>query len=75
MVELGCVVDDTGWVRVDATGQTSVAGVWAAGNVVDSSAQLVNVASAGSKAAIALNHHLLAAGIDWAVTAQDIVEH
>ena len=34
----------------------------------DSPAQLVNAASAGSRAAIALNHHLLAYDIDHAVT-------
>ncbi|MGW3470827.1 NAD(P)/FAD-dependent oxidoreductase [Saccharopolyspora sp. NPDC000995] len=64
---LGCDVADNGWVHVDSSGQTSVEGVWAAGNVVDSPAQLINAASAGSKAAIALNHHLLADDIEQAV--------
>ena len=32
---LGCGVGETGWVGTDATGRTSVPGVWAAGNVVD----------------------------------------
>lgn len=35
MVDLGCDVDGDGWVSADTTGRTSVAGVWAAGNVVD----------------------------------------
>lgn len=67
LTSLGCDTDDNGWVRVDPSGQTSVAGVWAAGNVVDSPAQLINASSAGSKAAIALNHHLLADDIEGAV--------
>ncbi|MCP2262544.1 thioredoxin reductase (NADPH) [Streptoalloteichus tenebrarius] len=65
--DLGCAVGDNGWVSVDPTGRTSVAGVWAAGNAVDSPAQLVNAASAGSSAAIAINHHLLALEVDQAV--------
>ncbi|GAB2675259.1 NAD(P)/FAD-dependent oxidoreductase [Saccharopolyspora gloriosae] len=71
LTSLGCEVGDDGWVRVDPSGQTSVAGVWAAGNVSDSPAQLVNAAAAGSKAAIALNHHLLADDIDRAIAAHD----
>ncbi|WP_019815903.1 NAD(P)/FAD-dependent oxidoreductase [Saccharomonospora saliphila] len=71
LTSLGCEVDDNGWVRVDPSGRTSVAGVWAAGNVVDSPAQLINAAGAGSKAAIALNHHLLADDIERAVASDD----
>ncbi|WP_266089356.1 NAD(P)/FAD-dependent oxidoreductase [Saccharopolyspora sp. NFXS83] len=71
LTSLGCAADDNGWVRVDPSGQTSVPGVWAAGNVSDSPAQLVNAAAAGSKAAIALNHHLLADDIDRAVAKHD----
>jgi thioredoxin reductase len=56
---LGCVVGDDGWVGVDATGQTSVAGVWAAGNVVDPRAQVITAAGAGSTAAIAINADLV----------------
>lgn len=70
LTALGCARGDDGWVRVDPSGQTSITGVWAAGNVVDSPAQLVHAAAAGSKAAIALNHHLLAEDIDRA-TADD----
>jgi len=65
---LRCGVGETGWVGTDATGRTSVPGVWAAGNVVDSPAQAITAAGAGSVAAIAINHYLLAQDIDQAVT-------
>ena len=58
VVDLGCEVDDDGWVTTDATGRTSVAGVWAAGNIVDPRAQVITAAGAGSAAAIALNADL-----------------
>lgn len=49
-----------GWDgTVDATGRTSVPGVWAAGNVVDPRAQVITAAGQGSAAAIALNGWLL----------------
>jgi thioredoxin reductase len=56
---LGCDVNDAGFVTVDATGHTSVAGVWAAGNVVDPRAQVITAAGAGSAAAIAINADLV----------------
>jgi thioredoxin reductase len=56
---LGCDVDNDGWVTTDTTGRTSVAGVWAAGNVVDPRAQVITAAGAGSAAAIALNADLV----------------
>ena len=59
LVGLGCDVDDDGWVTTDATGRTSVPGVWAAGNVVDPRAQVITAAGAGSAAAIALNADLV----------------
>ncbi|MFE9785780.1 NAD(P)/FAD-dependent oxidoreductase [Nocardia salmonicida] len=59
LTQLGCTVGEDGWVAVDATGRTSVPGVWAAGNVVDSPAQLIHAAAAGSRAAVAVNHYLL----------------
>ncbi len=59
LVGLGCDVDADGWVTVDATGRTSVPGVWAAGNVVDPRAQVITAAGAGSAAAIALNADLV----------------
>jgi len=59
VVGLGCDADADGWVAVDGTGRTSVAGVWAAGNIVDPRAQVVTAAGAGSAAAIALNADLV----------------
>lgn len=66
---LRCTVGENGWVTVDPTGGTNIPGVWAAGNVVDSPAQLITAAGAGSKAAIALNHYLLAQDVERAVAA------
>jgi|SRR6476469_320800 len=57
--DLGCDLDDQGWVRVDPAGRTSVDGVWAAGNVVDPRAQLISSAAAGATAAVQLNHDLI----------------
>ncbi len=59
LVGLGCDANTEGWTSVDATGRTSVAGVWAAGNVVDPRAQVITAAGAGSAAAIALNADLV----------------
>jgi thioredoxin reductase len=59
LLDVGCDVDVDGWVSVDATGRTSVSGVWAAGNVVDPRAQVITAAGAGSVAAIAINAELV----------------
>lgn len=56
---LGCEVDDAGFAIVDASGQTSTAGVWAAGNVVDPRFQVITSAGGGSAAAIAINADLV----------------
>lgn len=56
---LGCATHDNGWVVVDATGRTSVPGVWAAGNAVNPRAQVITAAGEGSAAAIALNNDLV----------------
>jgi thioredoxin reductase len=55
LIGLGCEIDDHGWARTDATGRTSVPGVWAAGNVANPRAQVVSAAGMGSAAAIAMN--------------------
>ncbi len=67
LTALGCDVGENGWVATDPTGRTSVVGVWAAGNVVDSPVQMITAAGAGTTAAIALNHYLLEQDIERAV--------
>jgi thioredoxin reductase len=57
---IGCDLDAAGFAIVDATGRTSVPGVWAAGNVVDPRLQVISSAGAGSMAAIAINADLVA---------------
>jgi thioredoxin reductase len=64
---LGCKVDETGFVTIDATGRTSAFGVWAAGNVVDPRAQVITSAGAGSAAAIAINADLVQEDVESAV--------
>ncbi len=59
LVDLGCAVRDTGWVHVDATGATSVPGIWAAGNATNPRAQVITAAGEGSAAAIAINNDLV----------------
>jgi thioredoxin reductase len=56
---LGFEVDDLGFVRVDVAGQTTVPGVWAAGNVANPRAQVITAAGEGSAAAISINADLV----------------
>jgi thioredoxin reductase len=63
---LGCELK-AGFPVVDATGLTSVPGVWAAGNVADPRAQVITSAGAGSAAAIAINADLVQEDVDRAV--------
>jgi thioredoxin reductase len=48
------------WVNVDATGRTSIPGLWAAGNVVNPAATVPVSAAAGSTAGAAINADLVA---------------
>jgi thioredoxin reductase len=59
LVRLGCATHDNGWVAADATGRTSVPGVWAAGNAINPRAQVITAAGEGSAAAIAINNDLV----------------
>ena len=59
LTDLGCALNATGWVDTDATGRTSVPGVWAAGNAVNPRAQVITAAGEGSAAAIAINNDLV----------------
>ena len=56
---LAVEVDEGGFARVDGTGRTSAAGVWAAGNVANPRAQVITAAGEGSAAAIAINADLV----------------
>lgn len=56
---LGCETDEGGFARVDGTGQTSVPGVWVAGNAANPRAQVITAAGEGSAAAIAINADLV----------------
>jgi thioredoxin reductase len=64
---LACELNEAGFPLVDVTGQTSVPGVWAAGNVVDPRAQVITLAGAGAAAAIAINADLIDEDVERAV--------
>jgi thioredoxin reductase len=59
LVGLGAGMDEDGWVATGASGQTSVPGVWVAGNVANPRAQVITAAGEGSAAAIAINGDLV----------------
>jgi thioredoxin reductase len=59
LVGLGCATHENGWVVADSVGQTSVTGVFVAGNAVNPRAQVVTAAGEGSAAAIAINNDLV----------------
>ncbi len=56
---LGFDVDESGFARVDATGRTTVPGVWVAGNASNPRAQVITAAGEGSAAAIDINNDLV----------------
>jgi thioredoxin reductase len=66
---LGCDIDETGWAVKDGTGQTTVPGVWIAGNVANPRAQVITAAGEGSAAAIAINADLVDEDVRNAVQA------
>jgi thioredoxin reductase len=67
LTRLGCDIDEDGWVVSGDSGQTSVAGVWVAGNVVNPRAQVITAAGEGSAAAIAINGDLVDEDVSNAV--------
>ncbi len=67
LVDAGCAVGETGWVQVDATGATTVPGLWAAGNATNPRAQVITAAGEGSAAAIAINNSLVDEDVHIAV--------
>ncbi|GHF30990.1 thioredoxin reductase [Deinococcus metalli] len=56
---LGCAVNDRGRVIVDELGQTSVPGVWAAGDMTGAPQYVVSAAAAGMQAATCINTSLI----------------
>ena len=68
LTDLGCATHPNGWVAVDATGATSVPGLWAAGNAVNPRAQVITAAGEGSAAAIAINQDLVEEDLPIAIT-------
>lgn len=69
LVRLGAATDEQGWVRQDAVGRTSVAGVYVAGNAADPRAQVITAAGQGSATAIAINADLVEDDVAHALTA------
>ncbi|MFF7177279.1 FAD-dependent oxidoreductase [Streptomyces sp. NPDC008121] len=67
LTALGAATQDTPFgpfVTVDATGRTSVPGVWAAGNAVGPAEQVINAASGGYRAGAAVNGELILTDLD-----------
>ncbi|MGW3727946.1 NAD(P)/FAD-dependent oxidoreductase [Streptomyces sp. NPDC000851] len=68
--QLGAELNETpfgAYPVVDATGMTTVPGVWAAGNAMGFSEQVVNAASGGYRAGATINGELLMTDLDAAV--------
>lgn len=59
-IRLGAAVTPSGAVSIDATGLTSIPGLWIAGNAVNPRAQVITAAGEGSAAGIAINNDLVA---------------
>ncbi|MEU6879548.1 NAD(P)/FAD-dependent oxidoreductase [Streptomyces sp. NPDC046712] len=57
------------FVAVDETGRTSVPGVWAAGNAIGAQEQVINAASGGYRAGVAINMELIMSDLDRKVSA------
>jgi thioredoxin reductase len=55
---LGGATDEAGWPVLDTNGQTTVAGLWVAGNAANPRGQVITAAGEGSSAAIAINNDL-----------------
>jgi thioredoxin reductase len=74
LASLGCELDAAGFAVADATGRTSVPGVWVAGNAANPRAQVITAAGEGSAAAIALNADLVADDVRSATNSNDLRE-
>jgi thioredoxin reductase len=56
------------FVKTDADGHTSVAGLWAVGNVGNATEQVITAAAAGHRSAVALSSELIIEDVDAAVS-------
>lgn len=70
LIGLGADTDGRGWVAADATGLTSVPGVYVAGNAANPRAQVITAAGEGSAAAIAINADLVNDDVNNALRTQ-----
>jgi thioredoxin reductase len=68
----GCQIDDTGSAVKDGTGQTTVSGVWIAGNLANPRAQVITAAGEGSAAAMAINADLVDQDVRDSVKASNL---
>ena len=59
LTTLDATLDERGFVVTDASGATSVPGLWAAGNASNTRAQVITAAGEGSAAAISINAALV----------------
>lgn len=59
--QMGCGLTETGLIRIDASRQTSIPGVYAAGDAASVVQQIVIAAAAGAEAAIMINRDLVRA--------------
>ncbi|PWI20067.1 thioredoxin reductase [Streptomyces sp. Act143] len=70
LVQLGAELNETpfgAYPVVDATGQTTVPGVWAVGNAMGFAEQVINAAAGGYRAGATINGELLMTDLDAAV--------
>ncbi|HET7398138.1 MAG TPA: NAD(P)/FAD-dependent oxidoreductase [Intrasporangium sp.] len=67
LADVGCDLDEHGWVVTGPNGATSLPGLWVAGNVANPRAQVITAAGEGSAAAIAINTDLVEDDVSTAV--------
>ncbi len=58
--QLGCEINQNGIIKIDPQGRTTIAGIYAAGDIAFGARQLIFAASQGAFAAIAINMDLIA---------------
>ncbi|MFC7485187.1 NAD(P)/FAD-dependent oxidoreductase [Knoellia sp. CPCC 206453] len=68
LTDVGCDLDEQGWVITGPNGTTNVPGLWVAGNVTNARAQVITAAGEGSAAAIAINTDLVGDDVRTAVS-------